>query len=92
MHEMVGGMQDIVLTLILFVISHIITSVWWASKTSTLLDVVQRELKEMVSELKSMNKVMVSKEEVAREQAVNEKEHVAIWKNIDEIKERLNTL
>lgn len=77
-------------TLALFVLSHIGITIWWASKTNTLLDIVQRDLSELISELKGIKNSFVDKADLSRELAIAEKEHRAIWKNIDELKERVN--
>ena len=68
-----------------FVITHIVVTVWWASRVNTLLDIVQKNLGELVSELKTVKTSFVTKEEAARELAIAEKETRAIWKKLDAI-------
>ena len=80
---------SIVVALFIFVVGHIITTVWWASRINTLLDIVQTDLHDVITELKTMKAVFVSKEEISRELALDEKEKCAIWKNIDELKEKV---
>lgn len=63
-------------------IGNVITTIWWASRITTTLDI----LRSAVDELKSEKKTYATKEDVAREVGVADKEHSAIWKNIDEIK------
>ena len=75
------------ITLAIFVISHIVITVWWASKVNTLLDVVQIELKELIHEFKATRAMYVSKEELAARIALSDKEHQAMWKRIDSMKQ-----
>ena len=74
------------LTLGIFVVSHICLTVWWASRVNTLLDIVQVELKEIVAELKASRGIFVSKEELAYRVSSSDKEHAALWKQIDALK------
>lgn len=76
----------IVVTLGLFVITHIVITVWWASRVNTLLDVVQKELSEIVAELRGMKSAYFTREEAVRELAIADKEHKAMWKRIDEMR------
>ena len=76
-------------TLAIFVFSHICITIWWASRVSTILDLVQLELKDVVAELKALRSTYVSKEDIAREMAITEKEHKALWKNVDELKKKV---
>lgn len=82
------NLEPATVTLSIFLITHICITVWWASRVNTLLDIVQKELREIVIEFKSMKSVYFTREEAARELAISEKEHKAIWKRIDEIRER----
>ena len=77
----------ITVTLGLFVITHIVITVWWASRVNTLLDVVQSKLTEIVVNLKAMEGAYVKKEELAYRVATSDKEHAAMWKQIDELKD-----
>lgn len=73
-------------TLGIFVVSHIIVTVWWASKVNTLLDIVQSELKDIVLELKATRGLFVTKEDLAYRVSTSDKEHSAMWKQIDALK------
>ena len=77
---------SVLVTLILFVISHIIITVWWASRVNTLLDVVQRDLTSIIKEFQTMRGSYATKEDLAYRVAVSDKEHAAMWKRIDELK------
>jgi len=70
-------------TLSIFVLSNIGLMIYWSAKISTLLSVLQIQLSDVVSELKSMRTIYVTREEVAREVAINDKERNAMWKKID---------
>ena len=77
----------IIVTLTIFVVTHIVITVWWASRVDTLLSVVQSNLEKLVMELKSFHVMFVTREEAARELAIAEKEQKAMWKKIDELHE-----
>lgn len=78
---------SVVVTLGIFVTTHIVVTVWWASRVNTLLDIVQKNLGELVAELKSVDAKYFTREEAARELAIAEKEHKALWRKIDELKD-----
>ena len=72
-----------IVTLSVFVLSNIGLMIYWSARISTLLGVVQIQLSDVVLELKSMRTIYVTKEEAAREVAINDKERTAMWKKID---------
>ena len=76
-------MDTISVTLGIFVVSHIIITVWWASRVNTLLDVVQRDLSAIAVEFKGMHNVYVHREEFVAHKAASELEHTAMLKMID---------
>ena len=71
------------ITLGIFVAGHLGITIWWASKVSTTLNFVQTELRELVTELKSIKEIYMKREDVIRELSLVEKEQKAIWKKID---------
>ena len=77
-----------IVTLGIFVGSNIAALIWYGSKFSTLLEVVQRDLHELTIELKAMKESYLSKESFAYHVAVSDKEHVAMWREIDRAKTR----
>jgi len=70
-------------TLGIFIITQIIVTVWWASKVNTLLDVVQKELTELIGEFKAMKEVYVRKEDYILCQKRCDK----MWEKIDRIEQ-----
>ena len=70
-------------TLSVFVISNIAALIYWSARISTLLEVVQRDLHEMTVEFKAMKSTYVSKEEFTYRISSSDKEHAAMWKQID---------
>ena len=81
---------SISVTISIFVVGHLGLTIWWASRVSTLLDYVQKDLKELVSELKTIKEMYVKKEDVGRELAILEKQNEAMWKKIDHIQDKLS--
>lgn len=74
---------SIVITIVLFVLSHIIVTVWWASRVNTVLEIVQKSVESLIVELKATRESSFGKEEAIREFTLNQKEHDAIWGKID---------
>jgi len=77
-----------IITLSIFVISNIAALIFWSARISTLLDVVQRELGELATELKSMREVYVTKEAFAYRISQSDRDHAAMWKRIDQLAEK----
>ena len=77
----------VVITLAIFVIGHLCTTIWWASRVNTLLDRVQTDLRDIITELRSARDVYVNKETLAARIAESDKEHKAMWREIDSIKQ-----
>ncbi|HEY9874592.1 MAG TPA: hypothetical protein V6D12_14225 [Candidatus Obscuribacterales bacterium] len=64
-------------------IGHIVTTVWWASKITNILENAQKSLNELSIDMKSVNKTYVSKEDFARELGHVEKRLDAAWAKLD---------
>lgn len=73
-------------TLALGVAGNFAACIWWASKTDTILTFLQKNLNEMVTEIKAAKMGFVTKDEVSREIGIADKENKALWRNIDELK------
>ena len=85
----VGVWIAAIVTLGLYFVSHLVISVWWASKVDTLLNGVQTELKEIITEMKAHRLNTFTKEDAARELGHIEKEHKLLWNRQDEIREEI---
>ena len=77
-------------SLAIFIMTHIGITVWWASRVNTLLGFVQTELREIVAELKASRSTYMTKDEFTYYCAQADKEHVAMWKRIDEVRTHLH--
>lgn len=73
-----------VMTISIFLITHIGMTIWWMSRVTTLLDIVQMTLKDVVQELKLFRAVYVTKEEFSYFKAEVDKQHEAMWRRVDE--------
>lgn len=86
---MTGGVGwGAIVTLAIFVISNIAALIYWSARISTILTIVQNELKDLTVEFKAMRNTYVSKEEFAYRNANADKEHAAMWREIDRAKTR----
>lgn len=81
----------IISPIILFVLVHLIATVWWASKMNTHLSIMQEEFKEFAIEFKSMRNVYMTKEDAARELAFCSQQGKAIWREIDALKMKVTS-
>ena len=75
-------------TLTIFVLSNIGLMIYWSARISTLLDVVQRELREITAELKTFKVAYVSKEEFTYRIAQSDREHAELNRRLQEIESR----
>ena len=69
--------------IIIVVLAHIVSTVWWAAKVSVLLSLVQKSLETLSIDMKALNKTYVSKEELAREITISSQERKAMWDKLD---------
>lgn len=74
------------------VLVHIVSTVWWAAKITTILSTLQANVADMASEVKASRQIYISREEVAKALAVAEKEKDSMWKRIDSMREDLSAL
>ena len=72
-------------TIGVFLVVQLVAAVWWASRTTTLLSVMQKEVKEILIELKAMRENYVPKSQCQARCILSDKEHEAMWKKIDEL-------
>ncbi len=80
----------VLVTVGIFVLTNFGTMIYWMAKTTTLLNILQVDLKELVVELKSIKEIYMKREDVIRELANVEKEQSAMWKKIDDVQNRLH--
>ncbi len=73
-------------TLAIFVISNIAALIYWSAKITTILTIVQEELKELTVEFKGMREAYLTKEAFSYRIAISDKEHAAMWREIDGLK------
>lgn len=85
------------IVLLLGLVGHIIASVWWASRITTLVETAQgsitamsQALKDVVSELKTFGNQFARKEDVAREMALHEKQLETMWDKFEKLKEKVD--
>ena len=76
-------------TLTVFVLSNIGAMIYWSAKISTLLMMLERQVEQVVKKLDSFDGRFVTKEDLAGRIAISDKEHTAMWKRTDEVREML---
>jgi uncharacterized protein YoxC len=86
------GFVDIALVISLVtlgfgLICHIVTTVWWASKITNILENAQKTLSELSIDMKAVNKTYVTKEDYAKDQGHTEKRLDAVWAKVDKLTE-----
>ena len=80
---------SIIVTVGIYLLTNLCVTIWWMSKVTVTLSFVQTELRDLVTESKSIKAIYMKREDVVRELATIEKEQVAIWKKIDSMQEEL---
>ena len=75
-------------TVSIFIITHLCLTIWWASRITTLLSVMQERLSSVVSKMENSDLTYVKKEEHAKDLALIQKAQDAAWKKIDHIQEK----
>lgn len=82
------------LVLFLGLIAHVVSTVWWASRTTTLLEATQSSilamstaLKEMTQEIKSFGSEYIRKEDAIREIALINKQLETMWTKYEKLKD-----
>lgn len=78
--------MEIIVTISIFILVHIIASVWWASHVNTLLNIVLKNQMEYIADIKNMKETFATKENFMRELALADREYKAIWTNLKEIR------
>lgn len=78
------------MTIGIFILCHIIASVWWASHITTMLDILQKDFAEMNANVNLMKELYVKKEDYLARIAMVDKEREALWKRIDQLKTQVN--
>lgn len=73
------------------VVTHIVATVWWASKVNTTLQIVVQDVSLLVVELKSMKDTYVTQKEFIKAVNDGDKHRDAMWKRLDEIRDRYET-
>ena len=82
------GLIIALITLGLGLTGHIVTTVWWASRITTILEASSRSLMELSIEMKAVSKTYVTKEEFSKDLSHVEKKIDAAWIKIDKLTER----
>lgn len=86
------------IVLFLGLIAHVVSTVWWASRTTTLLESAQaaitamsNAMKEMTTEIKTFGNSYAKKEDVVRELALHDKQLETMWNKFEKLKDDVET-
>lgn len=74
-----------IISLTLGLVIHICTTVWWASRITTILERSQSDIRELLADTKMLSATYVKKEDYVREIAHLEKRVQDVELEIDEI-------
>ena len=80
---------SIVITIFIFLLSHIIATVWWASKVNTMLDIVRGNLTDLITELKTMKTLYITKEDAHHSFEDLKSTQKVMWEKIDKIQDKI---
>lgn len=73
------------ITIFIFMLTHLIGSIWWASQITTTLDFMKESVDIMTKAIIKHESTYYSKEEAAKDFAYRDKEIEAIWRKLDTI-------
>ena len=77
-------------TVAIFLLIHLIASVWWAAAITTTLKILQRDFAEMNANVSMMKELYIKKEDYNTRVAIIDREREAMWKKIDKLNEKMN--
>jgi len=80
------------ITILLYFITHLVLSVWWASKTNTMLVIMETTLRDIRQDLKDHKSNSATKEEITKENQKCETERKAMWMRQDDLRIRVEKL
>lgn len=86
--QIVIAIVAIVVTVLIAIISHIVVSVWWASRITTTLSF----LKTSIEKMEKHQDGYYTKEEAVKELALADQQHKALWLRVDEQRTRIESL
>lgn len=69
------------------VLIHVVSTVWWASKVNTTLQIVVKDVGDLVVELKAMKDTYVKKEDFAKAVSDGNRHRDSMWKKIDDLRD-----
>jgi hypothetical protein len=77
-----------IVTIMLFVIVHTAGFIWWMSRIDTTLKILSETVKEMVKQISHHDVIYAKRTEVEKDFALRDQSINAMWKRIDEIKDK----
>lgn len=80
------------LALTVGVLGHIISTVWWAAKITTILGALQTTIADIALEVRAARHTYVTKEDVSRAFGIAEKEKDSMWDRIDSLRDDFSEL
>lgn len=79
---------EAIVTIVLFMTVHLVGTVWWMSKIQTMLQILNATVDSIGKAILRHEAAYYHKEDAIRELARIEQQMQAMWKRIDEIKEK----
>lgn len=75
-------------TLGLFALVHTAGLIWWMSKVATTIGILNATVEKISTQLSRHEATYYSKEDAVRDLTIRDKQLEAMWKRIDELKDR----
>ena len=82
------GLTAVYISLGTFILIQVVSSVWWASRVNTILGIVQKDLGDLVAELKSMKENYVNKASCAEHKTGINQQVQALWAKVDQLQKK----
>jgi len=79
-------------TLALTVIVNIVTIAWWASRISTIMELLERTVSNITNEIKGMNSEFLTRDYFTERLGISDSKVEACFRKLDELREEVDTI
>lgn len=82
----------IIVTIVLFLLLHVGTLVWFMGKISTVVTFLQKDLKKLGEVLDRFEQERYTIRDATKDWAYHKEEHKTLWQKYDRLEERVNEI
>lgn len=74
---------------IIFVIGHLVITIWWAATINSTIKNLISDVKDMKNEIKGLRDIIFTRDDATRELEIADKEHRALWQRIETVEKKV---